>query len=61
MLYAEVPLELGISARITILKFQTSETITKTRILDENLFKVPEDYEAMKEEELDAMIKSIFT
>lgn len=60
LLRAEVPIMLGLSARITLLKFETSETISEKPILDENLFKLPEDFTLMKEEEMDAKMKSLF-
>lgn len=57
--HVEVPIILGISAKITLLKFEASETIAEEPILDENLFKVPEDYQPMKEDEMDSKLKSL--
>ncbi|KAK7595008.1 hypothetical protein V9T40_001441 [Parthenolecanium corni] len=46
----EIPIKLGISAKVSILKFQTAETLSE-EVLHEDLFKIPKDYEDYEEKQ----------
>lgn len=58
-LHAEIPITMGVSARITLLNFETSEGKAEKSILAENLFKIPEDYQVIKEEEKSQIMKML--